>query len=66
MDKKERSISPDIIRTAAALLVFMYHVNIELTVKGTAASWNSIDAGANIELGQLGTVLLFLLFRLPQ
>ena len=54
-------MSLDLIRVLAALLVFLYHINMELTVKGSAAAWTSIDAGVNIELGQLGTVLFFIL-----
>ena len=51
----------DLVRTAAAVLIFWYHMNAELSVRGTEAVWCSIDAGRNIGLGQLGTALFILL-----
>ena len=61
MKKDQRSMFVDLVRTAAALLIFIYHFNMELTVKGAQASWITTDAGKNIGLGQLGTALFILL-----
>ena len=59
--RTERDVSLDLIRILAAFLVFLYHLNMELSVRGAHGPFIFIDAGANIEMGQLGTVLFMIL-----
>ena len=59
--KNRKLFAPDLLRVLSMLFVVLYHVNMELRVLGRDPRLAPIDAGANIEFGQLGTVLFIIL-----
>ncbi len=59
--KNRKLFAPDLLRVLSMLFVVFYHVNMELRGLGRDPALAPIDAGVNIEFGQLGTVLFLIL-----
>lgn len=59
--KYRKLFAPDLLRVLSMLFVVFYHVNMELRGLGRDPALAPIDAGVNIEFGQLGTVLFLIL-----